>query len=123
MIQPTSVIPNWVTYGHMVSHIYRRGNHIIGKCQLTRRDSQTVQVWAVEIRQKSRGKGYGKRMMSELVEWIMQEFPCVTTIWLCTEQGNLRAQHVYQEVGFRFGGQKYFGQLTMLYERNKCQTS
>lgn len=90
-------------YGSRMDFTYSYGNTIknVGCCCLhTYTGDNTIRLYSVRITEKYQGRGYGKRMIAQLIAWVKRHRPeGITRIWLDTS--NPIALHVYEKCGFK----------------------
>lgn len=71
-----------------------------GKFKIYFEKTGYITIWDVKIEQKYQGKGLGKQMMKECLDYIKEFYPEFHRIILFVIPGNDRATHVYESVGF-----------------------
>ena len=76
-------------------------------------NAETGNIWALFVEPEHEGKGYGRRLHDEMVNWL---WSCgLTRLWLTTEP-RTRAQRFYEAAGWRNSGSVASGEL--LFERS-----
>ena len=63
-------------------------------------DQDTVDIGPTFVTTKLRGRGLGKRMVSDVVEWASERG--IRRLVVATWGENARARHVFEAAGFRF---------------------
>ncbi|MBD1582617.1 GNAT family N-acetyltransferase [Pseudoalteromonas sp. S16_S37] len=76
-------------------------------------NKQTRSIWALFVDPNHEGKGFGKALLNQMVNWLWQEG--VTTIQLGTDP-NTRAEQLYLKAGWQCKGLQSDGEL--LFELN-----
>ena len=66
-----------------------------------------ISIWNLSIDKEFRNKGFGKQLMSELVDYFRNLG--VSKLWLCVSSNNIPAQKIYETSGF-------------IYEKNNIQS-
>lgn len=89
--------------GRAIDFTYSYGDTVrdVGSCFLTYYEGDaTLYLYSVRINEKHQGKGYGQRMIAQLIAWVKRHKPeGITRIWLDTV--NPIALHVYEKCGFK----------------------
>lgn len=96
MIKPV-VITEWRVEFH-----YSYGNTIknVGYCDIRKGEGATVCMHNVHISANHQGRGYGKRMIKQVMSWIKHaKLQGIERVWLDTH--NPIALHVYEKCGFK----------------------
>jgi len=81
------------------------GNEIVGTCHLTIMPSLTfigstrMQIEAVRVAAKHRGQKIGQWMFEQAIEYARQKDAAI--VQLTTNKKRLRAQHFYEQLGFK----------------------
>ena len=65
-------------------------------------------IWALFVDPAFEGRGYGKRLHSEMIEWLRSRD--LARLWLTTEAGS-RAADFYPALGWRAAGESACGEL------------
>lgn len=58
----------------------------------------------VVVHPRAQGKGIGRRLFNRLLDEVKQQHPDVLRVELITQEGNARALHLYESLGFRREG-------------------
>jgi ribosomal protein S18 acetylase RimI-like enzyme len=58
----------------------------------------------IAVHPDAQGQGLGRRMFRELLDDVIANHPDVTRVELITQESNVRAQRLYESVGFRAEG-------------------
>lgn len=66
---------------------------------------------ALSINQTAQGKGYAKKGMSFLTEFVKSEFPKCDEIILVVDKENIPAQNLYLKVGFEDTNERKIGRI------------
>ena len=66
---------------------------------------------ALSINQTAQGKGYAKKGMSLLPEFVKSEFPLCDEIVLVVDKENIPAQNLYLKVGFEDTRERRIGRI------------
>ncbi|USK57905.1 GNAT family N-acetyltransferase (plasmid) [Cytobacillus solani] len=66
---------------------------------------------ALSINQTAQGKGYAKKGMSLLNEFVKSEFPTCDEIVLVVDKENIPAQNLYLKVGFEDTNERQIGRI------------
>lgn len=66
---------------------------------------------ALSINQTAQGKGYAKKGMSLLNEFVKSEFPRCDEIVLVVDKENIPAQNLYLKVGFEDTNERQIGRI------------
>ncbi|KAA6450767.1 GNAT family N-acetyltransferase [Bacillus swezeyi] len=66
---------------------------------------------ALSIDDKRQGRGFGKKAMLKLPEWISREFSHCDEVVLAVNQKNTAAQHLYLKTGFVDTGERKMGPI------------
>lgn len=81
-----------------VIYLLREEGEIVGMGGLRKVSEETGEIKRMYIRPAHRGKGYGKQMLSKLLE-VGREFGCSSFV-LETSKFMTAAQHIYSSAGF-----------------------
>lgn len=74
------------------------------------------------IDHRYQGKGYGRICIPLLIQKLVEEYQC-QKIYLSVIKGNRAAEHLYEEFGFRYNGEKdVHGENVMVLELNEVLT-
>lgn len=71
---------------------------IIGKFQIQPPENGLVSIWSVELDEKFRGKGLGKKLVKEALD-VCRKMKA-TRVGLTCMTENKRARHIYELFGF-----------------------
>jgi ribosomal protein S18 acetylase RimI-like enzyme len=63
---------------------------------------QSVGIWNVQIDYRFRGMKLGQKMMQECLEFIFENYPDVSYIYLRVSPKNAVARHIYEKLGFTY---------------------
>lgn len=66
-------------------------------------DNNSMGIWNVEIFKDFRGNGFGTQMMTEVLQYIQDNFRQQESVFLHVFSNNEPAKTVYEKVGFKFG--------------------
>jgi putative acetyltransferase len=58
----------------------------------------------VAVHPDAQGQGIGRRMFARMLDEVVREHRDVTRVELITQEGNARALHLYESLGFRREG-------------------
>jgi len=58
----------------------------------------------VAVHPRAQGQGIGRQLFNRLLDEVKQHHPDVTRVELITQEGNVRALHLYESLGFRREG-------------------
>jgi ribosomal protein S18 acetylase RimI-like enzyme len=58
----------------------------------------------IAVHPDAQGQGVGRRMFRQLLDEVVAHHPDVTRVELITQEGNARALHLYESLGFRREG-------------------
>lgn len=72
-------------------HAYRSELHVF---------SHVLGDLTVAVHPSAQGKGIGRQLFNYLIEEVRRNHPDVTRVELITQDGNVRALHLYESVGF-----------------------
>lgn len=74
-------------------------------------NSNAMLLTALSINHSKQGKGFAKKAMSQLKDFISQEFPECNEIILAVNHKNVSAQNLYGKVGFNDTGRRKAGKI------------
>lgn len=88
----------YVDYKYLTPNFWKAGSfslrvHVPGKM---------ISLWSVHIAEGLRGKGYGQKMLQEVIEYVRGLG--YTELRLLCKIDNCRAFHIYTKLGFKVEG-------------------
>jgi GNAT superfamily N-acetyltransferase len=83
-------------------------------------DTRDGSIWALFVEPSHEGRGFGRRLHDEMVNWLWQEGH--DQLWLTTDPGT-RAQHFYESAGWKTVGAGAHGEVRLeLYRPRSAPT-
>lgn len=58
----------------------------------------------IAVHPEAQGQGVGRRLFTRLLDEVKADHPDITRVELITGESNVRAQHLYESLGFRIEG-------------------
>jgi GNAT superfamily N-acetyltransferase len=83
-------------------------------------NAQTGNLWALFVHPDHERRGYGRLLHDTMVAWLWSQG--LDRLWLTTEAGT-RAQHFYEQAGWRLVGTSDHGELRYEAQRDGEETA
>lgn len=77
------------------------GSVVVGSIGMMIYEDNTVDLYNFGIFPKYQGKGYGQQALMSVVQYVNNQNPQTTEIYIQVHKTNQKAQHIYESMGFK----------------------